>query len=126
MKITPELIVGIFGLILTVLSIANTFLILRDRAQAPQKELERRFKEYDDRLDKITQRIDRHDVYFDNDNKRLKSQEKATTILLQSVLAIMTYLQSIPVNNEEAKQNFSKAVMDLNNYLTNPFKEVQL
>ena len=41
MRITPEVIIGIFGLILTVLSIVNTFLILRDRAQAPQKELER-------------------------------------------------------------------------------------
>lgn len=111
-------ICGGVGLVLSVLSIVNMWYNLRARAEGPQKELEKRFRAIDDHFFTVDEQLKKHDMYFENDNQRLKTQEKATQILLQSMLAIMNYLQSIPANNEKAAETLNDAVKDLNHYLT--------
>lgn len=119
---TPEmiasLVMGVVGFCLTVLSLINMWFNVKEKTSEPQKAIERRFTSIEDEIFALKEQNKRYDEYFDNDNKRLKNQEKATQILLKSMLATMTYLQSIPNEDHNAMQTLNDASKELNNYLT--------
>lgn len=119
---TPEmiasLVMGFVGFCLTVLSLINMWFNVKDKASEPQKAIEKKFAAIEDEIFTLKEQNKRYNEYFDNDDKRLKNQEKATQILLKSMLATMTYLQSIPNEDHNAMQTLNDASKELNNYLT--------
>lgn len=119
---TPEmiasLVMGVVGFCLTVLSLINMWFNVKDKASEPQKAIEKKFAAIEDEIFALKEQNKRYNEYFDNDDKRLKNQEKATQILLKSMLATMTYLQSIPNEDHNAMQTLNDASKELNNYLT--------
>lgn len=119
---TPEmiasLVMGFVGFCLTVLSLINMWFNVKDKASEPQKAIEQKFAAIEDEIFALKEQNKRYNEYFDNDDKRLKNQEKATQILLKSMLATMTYLQSIPNEDHNAMQTLNDASKELNNYLT--------
>lgn len=119
---TPEmiasLVMGFAGFCLTVLSLINMWFNVKDKASEPQKAIEQKIAAIEDEIFALKEQNKRYNEYFDNDDKRLKNQEKATQILLKSMLATMTYLQSIPNEDHNAMQTLNDASKELNNYLT--------
>ena len=119
---TPEmiasLVMGFVGFCLTVLSLINMWFNVKDKVSEPQKAIEQKFAAIEDEIFALKEQNKRYNEYFDNDDKRLKNQEKATQILLKSMLATMTYLQSIPNEDHNAMQTLNDASKELNNYLT--------
>lgn len=112
---------GLATTTLLIINIVNGGIQLGDRAKKPFESLKNEFEEYkkgiNARMDKFEERLDRHDMYIDNDNKRLKEQEEATNVLLHSMLAIMTCLKSLPVDDNGAVSKLDDAVDDINNFL---------
>lgn len=95
-----------FGLILTLLNIANMMWVLKSRAQEPHKELEQRVTNLEKEVSKLDERI------FDEDEK-IKDLESATKMLLESTRALLANM--ISNNPEEIKQ----AYKNLNDFLVN-------
>lgn len=112
---------AIFTTLLLIINIVNGGFQIRDRAKKPLESLKNELNEYikgmNARIDRCEERLDKHDGYIDNDNKRLKEQEEATNVLLYSMLAIMTCLKSLPMEDTGAVSKLDDAVTDINNFL---------
>lgn len=74
--------------------------------QAPDRRQDERIKNAEERLDK-------HDRLFDNDNKRLKTAEEESRILMRAMMAMLDH--GIDGNHIEPMKA-SKA--EINNFLT--------
>lgn len=133
-EVTPvELFAGIAAVaafMLTCMNIANSGWQMHARAkeqsEQPIKELKDEIHGVKARVCICEEKLETHDRYFDNDNKRLIQQEKATNVMLQSIMAIMTYLQTIPAQDENAKEGLTNAVNEVNKFLRNSTTNVSL
>lgn len=103
---TLDYVVIGFGLILTLLNIANMMWVLKSRAQEPHKDLEKRVSNLEKEVSKLDERI------FDEDEK-IQDLESATKMLLESTRALLANM--ISENPDEIKQ----AYKNLNEFLVN-------
>ena len=103
---TLDYVIMGFGLILTLLNIANMMWVFKSRAQEPHKEIEQRVSNLEKEVSKLDERI------FDEDEK-IKNLEAATKMLLESTRALLANM--ISENPEEIKQ----AYKNLNEFLVN-------
>ena len=105
MKITPNDTVLYFGLLLTILNIIDRVTLLREKAKAPQKEMEHRLTQLEDKVEKLS-------TYSTNDNARIENLEEGGRVLLKSLGALLSH--GIDGNNI---QEMKLAREELNEYL---------
>ena len=105
MKITPQDLVLYFGLILTILNIIDRSSLLKEKAKAPQKEMEIRINALEDKVDRLN-------TYLTNDNARIENLEEGGRVLLKSLGALLSH--GIDGNNV---QEMKAAKEELNEYL---------
>lgn len=105
MKITPQDLVLYFGLILTILNIIDRSSLLKEKAKAPQKEMEIRINALEDKVDRLN-------TYLTNDNARIENLEEGGRVLLKSLGALLSH--GIDGNNV---QEMKLAREELNEYL---------
>ena len=105
MKITPNDTVLYFGLLLTILNIIDRVTLLREKAKAPQKEMEHRLTQLEDKVEKLS-------TYSTNDNARIENLEEGGRVLLKSLGALLSH--GIDGNNI---QELKLAREELNEYL---------
>jgi hypothetical protein len=105
MKITPQDLVLYFGLILTILNIIDRSSLLKEKAKAPQKEMEIRINALEDKVDRLN-------TYLSNDNARIENLEEGGRVLLKSLGALLSH--GIDGNNV---QEMKAAREELNEYL---------
>lgn len=105
MKITPQDLVLFFGLILTVLNIIDRSSLLKEKAKAPQKEMEIRINALEDKVDRLS-------TFLTNDNARIENLEEGGRVLLKSLGALLGH--GIDGNNI---QEMKMAREELNEYL---------
>ena len=105
MKITPQDLVLYFGLILTLLNIIDRSSLLKEKAKAPQKEMEIR-------INSLEEKVDRLNTYLTNDNARIENLEEGGRVLLKSLGALLSH--GIDGNNV---QEMKAAKEELNEYL---------
>jgi hypothetical protein len=105
MKITPQDLVLYFGLILTILNIIDRSSLLKEKAQAPQKEMEIRINALEDKVDRLN-------TYLTSDNARIENLEEGGRVLLKSLGALLSH--GIDGNNV---QEMKLAREELNEYL---------
>ena len=103
---TLDYVIMGFGLILTLLNIANMMWVFKSRAQEPHKDLENRVSNLEKEVSKLDERI------FDED-KKIQDLESATKMLLESTRALLANM--ISENPDEIKQ----AYKNLNDFLVN-------
>ncbi len=104
-KITPNDTVLYFGLLLTILNIIDRVTLLREKAKAPQKEMEHRLTQLEDKVEKLS-------TYSTNDNARIENLEEGGRVLLKSLGALLSH--GIDGNNI---QEMKLAREELNEYL---------
>lgn len=105
MKITPQDLVLYFGFILTILNIIDRSSLLKEKAKAPQKEMEIRINALEDKVDRLS-------TYLTNDNARIENLEEGGRVLLKSLGALLSH--GIDGNNV---QEMKAAKEELNEYL---------
>lgn len=105
MKITPNDLVLYFGLLLTILNIVDRATLLREKAKSPQKEMEHRLTQLEDKVEKLS-------TYATNDNARIENLEEGGRVLLKSLGALLSH--GIDGNNI---QEMKLAREELNEYL---------
>ena len=105
MKITPNDLVLYFGLLLTILNIIDRATLLREKAKSPQKEMEHRLTQLEDKVEKLS-------TYSTNDNARIENLEEGGRVLLKSLGALLSH--GIDGNNT---QEMKLAREELNEYL---------
>lgn len=105
MKITPNDLVLYFGLLLTILNIIDRVTLLREKAKSPQKEMEHRLTQLEDKVEKLS-------AYATNDNSRIENLEEGGRVLLKSLGALLSH--GIDGNNI---QEMKLAREELNEYL---------
>jgi len=105
MKITPQDLVLYFGLLLTILNIIDRSTLLKEKAKAPQKEMEHRITQLEDKVDKLGS-------FATNDNKRIENLEEGGRVLLKSLGALLSH--GIDGNNVD---EMKLAREELNEYL---------
>lgn len=105
MKITPNDLVLYFGLLLTILNIVDRATLLREKAKSPQKEMEHRLTQLEDKVEKLS-------TYATNDNTRIENLEEGGRVLLKSLGALLSH--GIDGNNI---QEMKLAREELNEYL---------
>lgn len=104
-KITPNDLVLYFGLLLTILNIIDRATLLREKAKSPQKEMEHRLTQLEDKVEKLS-------TYSTNDNARIENLEEGGRVLLKSLGALLSH--GIDGNNV---QEMKLAREELNEYL---------
>jgi hypothetical protein len=104
MKITPQDLVLYFGLILTILNIIDRSSLLKEKAKAPQKEMEIRINALEDKVDRLN-------TYLTSDNARIENLEEGGRVLLKSLGALLSH--GIDGNNV---QEMKAAKEELNEY----------
>ena len=104
-KITPNDLVLYFGLLLTILNIIDRVTLLREKAKSPQKEMEHRLTQLEDKVEKLS-------AYATNDNTRIENLEEGGRVLLKSLGALLSH--GIDGNNI---QEMKLAREELNEYL---------
>ena len=104
-KITPNDLVLYFGLLLTILNIIDRATLLREKAKSPQKEMEHRLTQLEDKVEKLS-------TYSTNNNARIENLEEGGRVLLKSLGALLSH--GIDGNNI---QEMKLAREELNEYL---------
>ena len=104
-KITPNDLVLYFGLLLTILNIIDRVTLLREKAKSPQKEMEHRLTQLEDKVEKLS-------TYATSDNARIENLEEGGRVLLKSLGALLSH--GIDGNNI---QEMKLAREELNEYL---------
>lgn len=105
-------IVGLFGLILTMLNIIDKLTALRAKSETPFKNLATKVEEHDRRITTL------ENAQFDNLD-RAKEQEETNEILLKSLLALIEF--EITFMLQEGKpisKDLEKAKEDLHSFLS--------
>lgn len=114
---TADYIVMGFGLILTLLNIANMMWVFKSRAQEPHKELEQRVthleKEVEQRITNLEREVSKQDERIFDADEKIRDLETATKMLLESTRALLANM--ISENLDEIKQ----AYKNLNEFLVN-------
>lgn len=105
MKVTPEGIAFLIVMILNVFSIFDKASILREKADAPQKEMEKKLEKMQDEIDEINNKLK-------NDDWRIIRLENGGRVLMRSIGALLTH--GIDGNNIE---EMKLAREELNEYL---------
>ena len=104
-KITPNDLVLYFGLLLTILNIIDRVTLLREKAKSPQKEMEHRLTQLEDKVEKLS-------TYATSDNARIENLGEGGRVLLKSLGALLSH--GIDGNNI---QEMKLAREELNEYL---------
>jgi len=97
----PEDIVLWIGVVLTILNIIDRVSILREKAKTPYKEHEQRITHIENKIEQIGR-------YLNNDDQRIKSLEEGNRVLIKSTGALLSHaidgnnIQECKIAREEA------------------------
>lgn len=84
------------------------------KLKEPENAQNREIKELRDKMNTIEDRLNRHDEFFGNDNKRLSAIEEGNRVTQQAILALMQHA----INGNDVDK-LKKAEDDLKTYLIN-------
>lgn len=110
--------VGITGLALTILNVADKLISFKKLAKAPEEQQNMKIKALETELADIKISMKKYDEYFNNDKIRIDNVEKETkkvnTIVIKSLQALTEH--ALNGNNTEQLYECSK---EMNDYLIN-------
>ena len=105
MKVTPESIALLIVMILNIVSIFEKSALLKEKADTPHKEMEKKLEKMQDEIDEINNKLK-------NDDWRIVRLENGGRVLMRSIGALLTH--GIDGNNIE---EMKLAREELNEYL---------
>jgi len=98
-------ILGICGAIVTISAAVTVLIKTAQKIKEPEKE-------QNERITALEKKVEKHDRFFDNDNRRMIEYEKGSTVTQQALLALLSH--AINGNNDE---ELKKAKSNLEQYL---------